>query len=270
MYSSFLGRPPQLFERQIRAKQSIKRLTRTKTFPHFPQSFVHAKESALLAVYKYLCGQKLRVEATEKIWGELGGFCCFGGFFVVWCFIVVGVFLNLPIVDLRNVWKNNLCMRFLCLNKTYQNLILYIPDHINQFYRCKNPQICSVQVSHCVQRNTCPPTRCTFDTFTLLNVLNLSLINKNMRMHTQLTKNMEYWHCSLALPGGCGATDSSLSFKSGCWIHAEQSRKCTWTLPPGTDSKGQTETGIRRAKTIYHEQVPHHLVVTFCYTCHQN
>lgn len=85
-----------------------------------------------------------------------------------------------------------------------------------------------------------------------------------MRMHTQLTKK----YCSLALPGSCRATYSSLSFKSGCWIHAEQPRKCTWTLPPGTDSKGQTDTVIRHAKTIYHEQVPHHLVVTFCCTCH--
>lgn len=33
-----------------------------------------------------------------------------------------------------------------------------------------------------------------FDTLTLLNVLNLSIINKNMRMHTQLTKNIALLH----------------------------------------------------------------------------
>lgn len=176
-------------------------------------------------------------------------------------------FFNLPIVNLEKVWKNNLCMIFLCLNKIYQNVILYIPDYINQLYRCKKKQTWSLQVAHRVFTETCWHIRCSFDTLTLLNVLNLSTINKNMRMHTQWTKNMEYWHCSLVFSGGCEATYSSLSFKSGCWIYAEQSRQYTWTFPPGTDLKGQTETVIQHAKTIYPEQVPHHPVVTFCYTC---
>lgn len=65
---------------------------------------MHAKESALLAVYKYLCGQKLRVGATENIWGGLGGFCCFGSF--LWFSVLLGFFgffLNLPTVNLENI-----------------------------------------------------------------------------------------------------------------------------------------------------------------------
>lgn len=46
--------------------------------------------------------------------------------------------------------------------------------------------------THNVHRNTCPHIRCSFDTLPLLNILNLSIINKNMRTHTQLTKNIKY------------------------------------------------------------------------------
>lgn len=151
-------------------------------------------------------------------------------------------------MNLGNIHKNNLCLIFLCLNKIYQNLILYIPDYINQFYRHNKKQSWSVQVSHSAHRNTCPHSRCSFDTLTLLNVLNLSIENAH-----SADKNTEYWHCCLR--GLWGHSLISV-IKSG-WIHAEQSRKCTWTLPPGTDLKGQTETVIPHAKTIYHEQGPH-------------
>lgn len=209
---------------------------------------MHAKESALSAVYKYLCGQKLRVGATEKIWGELGGFCCFGGYLQFGVsLLLLGLFLNLYSKSGKHMKKQFVYDIFMPKQNPPELNPLHSRLHKSVLQMQKKADLL-LQVSHSVHRNTCQRIRCSFDTLTLLNVLNLSITNQNMRMHTQWSKNMEYWHCSLVFSGGCQATYSCLSFKSGCWIHAEQSRKCTWTLPPGTDLKGQTETVIQHAE----------------------
>lgn len=155
-------------------------------------------------------------------------------------------------------------MIFLCLNKI-QNLILYIPDYINQLYRCKKPpDLFFTSFTECSQKHM-PTYQILFDTLPLLNVLNLSIINKNMRMHTQLTKNIALLHSQGAVEPLTHLYHSNLAAE---FMLSSQGNA------PGLFHLGLTQKARQRliphAKSIYHEQVPHHLVVTFCHSCYQN
>lgn len=131
---------------------------------------MHAKETALLSVYKYLSGQQLkRVRATKKI--------C--GFFLVWCRFLVrfGFFFLTYLQRIQETYrKNHFCLTFLLLNKTYQNLILYISDYRNQLYGCKKADLLLLGFIHCpelllhfkkltVFTEAHTHTRCSFDNF---------------------------------------------------------------------------------------------------------
>lgn len=68
-------------------------------------------------------------------------------------------------------------------------------------------------------------------------------------------------------PRGCGATYSSLSFQSEFMLSSQGNAPGLFHL--GLTGKARQKLN-RQAKSIHREQVPHHLVVTFCRTCHQN